>query len=745
MRAEDEPTAARAFDPEAENRATCDPVPAATADDRTGRAIRIPDHPQLEGLEESWAARWDAWGTYRFDDSSRAPTSTRSTRRHRRCRARCTSGTSSRSRRPISSQDSSACAARPSSTRSAGTTTVYRPSAGSRTTTGSAAIRPSPTTPGFPRRRNPRSTRCPSRGRTSSSCATSSRPRTSRPSRRCSAGSGSVVNWADQYTTIGRLAQRTSRRAFLRMVAAGHAYRQEAPTLWDVDFQTAVAQAELEDREIEANFFRVRFSSAETGTPVEIETTRPELIPACVALVANPDDTRYQALFGTTAVTPLFGVEIPIRPHPLADPEKGSGIAMVCTFGDLTDVTWWRDLGLATRTIVRRDGRLGRAPFGSPGWESRDAGHATAAYAELEGLTARQARTRIADTARGLGRSRRRATAHHALRQLLREGRTAPRDRLVPPVVRPDARAPAGADRRRARDRLAPRVHADPLRGLGRGTHRGLEHLAPALLRRALPGLVRRAGGRVDRRRPSDPRRGARAPPRPGDRRPGRLPGGPAGRAGGLRRRPRRDGHLGHVVAQPPHRRALGRPARPVRPDLPDGPASPGARDHPDMAVLVGGAQRARAPTACPGGTSRSPGGSSTRTTRRSRSRRATSSCRAIRSTPTGPTPSATGRRPPASASTPPSTTSRCASAGGSRSRSSTRRSSSCNAAPATLRSVEPTPPPRRAIPSTSRCSAASPPSSSRPPTPSRTTSTPGRSSGSNTSSGPSVTTTSSS
>jgi valyl-tRNA synthetase len=85
---------------------------------------------------------------------------------------------------------------------------------------------------------------------------------------------------------------------------------------------------------------------------VVIETTRPELIAACVALVAHPDDERYQPLFGTTARTPLFGVEVPVVAHPLAEPDKGTGIAMICTFGDTTDVTWWRELDLPTRAIV---------------------------------------------------------------------------------------------------------------------------------------------------------------------------------------------------------------------------------------------------------------------------------------------------------------------------------------------------------------------------------------------------------
>src|SRR5450756_1292484 len=99
-----------------------------------------------------------------------------------------------------------------------------------------------------------------------------------------------------------------------------------------------------------------------TGAFVDIETTRPELIPACVALVAHPDDERYTSLLGTEVTTPLFGVRVPIRAHELADPAKGSGIAMICTFGDVTDVVWWRELQLPTRSIVTRAGRISETP-----------------------------------------------------------------------------------------------------------------------------------------------------------------------------------------------------------------------------------------------------------------------------------------------------------------------------------------------------------------------------------------------
>jgi valyl-tRNA synthetase len=125
---------------------------------------------------------------------------------------------------------------------------------------------------------------------------------------------------------------------------------------------------------------------------VEIETTRPELIPACVALVAHPDDERYRSLFGTHVVTPLFGVPVPIRAHALADPEKGSGIAMICTFGDITDVTWWRELGLPVRAVIQQNGTLRPVEWGATGWETTDRDRAVEAYARLEGLSAKKAR-----------------------------------------------------------------------------------------------------------------------------------------------------------------------------------------------------------------------------------------------------------------------------------------------------------------------------------------------------------------
>ena len=203
---------------------------------------------------------------------------------------------------------------------------------------------------------------------------------------------GLSVDWTQTYQTIDDNARATSQRAFLRNLARGEAYQAEAPTLWDVTFRTAVAQAELEDREMPGAYHRVAFPYSDGSGAVHIETTRPELLAACVALVAHPDDERYQKHFGTTVTTPVFGVEVPVVAHHLADPEKGSGIAMICTFGDTTDVTWWRELDLPTRPIVGWDGRI--LPD-TPDWITRTSGRE--AYASMAGMTMFSAKKRMVE------------------------------------------------------------------------------------------------------------------------------------------------------------------------------------------------------------------------------------------------------------------------------------------------------------------------------------------------------------
>ena len=221
---------------------------------------------------------------------------------------------------------------------------------------------------------------------------------------------GLSVDWSMTYTTIGRLAQRISQRSFLGLLARGGAYQLEAPTLWDVDFQTAVAQAELEDRERPGAMHRVRFARADgvaggDGATAEalIETTRPELIAACVALLAHPDDERYAELVGGEVLTPLFGTRVPVMTHPLVEREKGTGLVMVCTFGDVTDVMWWRELGLPVRSVLGPDGRLTPVAWGTPGWESADVERARESYGELQGRTVTQARRRMVELLQASG------------------------------------------------------------------------------------------------------------------------------------------------------------------------------------------------------------------------------------------------------------------------------------------------------------------------------------------------------
>ncbi|CAB4542804.1 unannotated protein [freshwater metagenome] len=200
------------------------------------------------------------------------------------------------------------------------------------------------------------------------------------------------------YTTISEHARRTAQSAFLKNLERGEAYTQEAPTLWDVDFGTAVAQAELEDRERPGAFHKLKFHVPdESRSEFVVETTRPELIAACVGLVAHPDDERYKHLFGKVAHTPIFNVEVPVFAHPLAQQDKGSGIAMVCTFGDLTDVIWWRELNLSTRPTIGRDGRfVADAP-------AVMSDKAKLQYARLAGKTVKQAQTLTVEILRETG------------------------------------------------------------------------------------------------------------------------------------------------------------------------------------------------------------------------------------------------------------------------------------------------------------------------------------------------------
>ncbi|PZF56877.1 valine--tRNA ligase [Curtobacterium sp. MCBD17_034] len=203
---------------------------------------------------------------------------------------------------------------------------------------------------------------------------------------------GLSVDWTQSYRTIGDESQAIAQKAFLRNLARGEAYQADAPTLWDVTFRTAVAQAELEDRDQPGAYHGIAFHKTDGSGDVVIQTTRPELLPACVALVAHPDDERFQDLFGTTVRSPLFDVEVPVLAHHLAQQDKGAGIAMICTFGDTTDVVWWRELQLPNRSVIGFDGRIvSQAP------DVITSERGLAVYAEMAGKTVFSAKQVVVD------------------------------------------------------------------------------------------------------------------------------------------------------------------------------------------------------------------------------------------------------------------------------------------------------------------------------------------------------------
>jgi len=207
---------------------------------------------------------------------------------------------------------------------------------------------------------------------------------------------GLSIDWNESYATIDERCRMVSQLSFLRLVEKGEAELREAPTMWDIDWQSAVAQAEVQDRDRESAFYKIRFG-IQGGDHVVIATTRPELVPACIALGCHPEDDRYSHLIGSTAVTPLFGAHVPVVAKEDADPTKGTGILMICTFGDSADVEDWRRLGVPAREIIDRAGRIIPAPWGEDHWISEDPAKAKGYHDKLAGLFVNQARKQIVE------------------------------------------------------------------------------------------------------------------------------------------------------------------------------------------------------------------------------------------------------------------------------------------------------------------------------------------------------------
>ncbi len=196
---------------------------------------------------------------------------------------------------------------------------------------------------------------------------------------------GLSIDWHYTYRTIDDLSRRTSQLSFLDLYRKGLAYRREAPAIWCPECRTAIAQAELNDLERESEFLMLAFK-LENGETLPIATTRPELLPACVAIFIHPENARLRHLIGQQAREPLFGQPVPILADPAADPEKGTGAVMCCTFGDVTDVEWWYTHRLPLKTIIGRDGRLTEGAGEYAGLTIEEARRQIAARLEAQGL-----------------------------------------------------------------------------------------------------------------------------------------------------------------------------------------------------------------------------------------------------------------------------------------------------------------------------------------------------------------------
>ena len=204
------------------------------------------------------------------------------------------------------------------------------------------------------------------------------------------------VDWRQTYRTIAPYAQTLSQISFLDLYEKELVENRFSPVLWDTQFQTAVAQADIEDREQKGFYHDIAFSAENSGEFI-ISTTRPELLPACVAVTAHPEDERYKKLFGKRAISPLFHRQIPILPSPHVDPEKGTGILMVCTFGDMEDVSFCKKQSLPILQIFDDEGVFMDIDFNREPFKSLRGEEAASNYSALKGLRVKQARKKIVE------------------------------------------------------------------------------------------------------------------------------------------------------------------------------------------------------------------------------------------------------------------------------------------------------------------------------------------------------------
>ena len=169
---------------------------------------------------------------------------------------------------------------------------------------------------------------------------------------------GVSTDWNIHYKTVSPKTIKISQSSFLDLVKKGHCYHKESPALWCNECLTSIAQAELETKKVKTTFNYIKFKTVEDGEEFVIATTRPELLPAVVSVFVNPDDLKHKHLIGKTAHIPIIDVEVPIMADELVDSEKGTGIVMCCTFGDQTDIYWWKKYNLELKYIFTEDGRI---------------------------------------------------------------------------------------------------------------------------------------------------------------------------------------------------------------------------------------------------------------------------------------------------------------------------------------------------------------------------------------------------
>ena len=200
---------------------------------------------------------------------------------------------------------------------------------------------------------------------------------------------GISCDWNELYRTIEPRVQKISQTSFLKLYEKGRVYRKLAPTLWCPKCETAIAQVELKDKEVNS-FFNYILFELEDGGKIEIATTRPELLASCCAVFVHPGDKRYKHLVGKKAKVPLFNFYVPIMADKRVDPNKGTGIVMFCTFGDLTDVEWFKAYKFEPKISIASDGTLNELAGKYKGMKVKEAREAIIEDLKKEGLLVKQ-------------------------------------------------------------------------------------------------------------------------------------------------------------------------------------------------------------------------------------------------------------------------------------------------------------------------------------------------------------------